>query len=1020
MNFKKLLSIPILLGLPALVHGATYKVCDFEDYELGQTVKIWNAYSGESGTTAVVVADPANSANKVLRITNKGWNDHVEFELPEEFAGTKFSDKFETLSLKIRRHANDPCGEWKNFQFYLGEEKLHEESWPSYGDVSVWKTWKYEIPPVAGDNTSNLLRLGFNSDNSDYYIDDIVLSGPDFTVFEDGKLDFSNPSSTSSSYTKYDEGISIPAGTELDVYTSRYTYWMSPIRGAGRLNIHSGGERSYLGSASGAQHPDWSKFRGEINIYPWPEVNSNVKAGFYGVILGHGGTKFDPGSVKTSIMEGRFTQFLANNKVILRNGAAMAGEDGNTARAHRIGHLTAEAGSRIMGYYKGNKQKGVYYMVGADGSDSELAGLISAEGTSSVGIIKEGTGTYSITGNDNRITGFVTVVGGLLLISNDADAARENQLPGAVGIGENTTGVIVYTGGCLGGSGNISGAADVYGYMQPGDDKGLTLHVADYVNSNPIDVRLHPTSRLIFNIQDSDNAARLDVSGNVVYNKRDEAWDVSGAMPVLELRLADGASLKQGDTFTLISAAAKTSADVENWKFRIQYPKAYSWEVKELISDDGYTVTATVTSLDYSGQGDKVIEDEHVLDGGNEAFILDWNVDYDDPTPLREYASKAGKSIGVAVPVWRFDLNNSKNSKTATTAAQFNLVVAENEMKIDATEPSRGNFSLGSANELIKFANANDMDVRGHTLVWHSQVPGWISEDGKKNNHKWTKEQLLGIMRDHINGVAGALKGKVREWDVVNECLDDDQSVVWNDPTAYKLRASVWKDVIGEEFIEQAFRMAHEAAPDAELYLNDYGVEFMGQPKAEAHYNLAKKLVEKNVPIHGVGLQCHITTGQLDARKLKENIRRYQDLGLKCIITELDIAQADPKDANAARRQAEDYCATIMAALSQENCPTVLIWGLCDPDSWRENNPLIFDGSVKPKEAYYGVHAALRALAARSDVKDLPAAPSEKEIVATEYYNLQGMKVGEDAKGVVIKHIIYSDGSTRSLKTIRR
>ena len=111
---------------------------------------------------------------------------------------------------------------------------------------------------------------------------------------------------------------------------------------------------------------------------------------------------------------------LANNSVTLHDGATLAGEDGNNARAHRIGSLRAEAGSRIMGYYKGNKQKGVYYIVGCDGSDSELAGVIAAEGTSMVGIVKEGDGTYSITGNENNITGIVTVVGGKLLVSNDA------------------------------------------------------------------------------------------------------------------------------------------------------------------------------------------------------------------------------------------------------------------------------------------------------------------------------------------------------------------------------------------------------------------------------------------------------------------------------------------------------------------------------------------------------------------------------------------------------------------------
>ncbi len=1019
-RFLKIFGIGIAAMSAMTVCATDYVVCDFEDCEIGQTFKVWNNYGDKSSTTAVVEADPKNANNKVLHITNRSWNDHVEFELPAEFAGTNFTDRIETLTVKICRHQYDPCGEWKNFQIFLGDDKLYEESWPAYGPVSTWKTWSYTPAAVSAGNTSPYLRIGFNSENSDYYIDDVRIKGPDYNVYQDGKLNFSDPSSTSSTYTNFDEGILIPAGTELNVYTSRYTYWLSPIKGAGTLNIHSGGERSYIGNNSG-QIPDWSGFGGDVHIYPWPEVNESVKAGFYGKILSHGGVKFDAGNVKTSIKEGRYTTLLANNKVILHDGATIAGEDGNNARAHRFGSLKMEPGSQLMGYYKGNKTKGVYYLVGHDGNDSELAGKIAAEGTSMVGIVKEGSGTYSLTGNRNRITGIVTVVGGKLLVSNDAKEAREQKLPGAIGIGENSVGVMVYAGGCVGGSGNISGMADIYGYLEPGDSNGATLTVADFVNATSCDLKLHPTSRLIFNVNGSDNVTRLDVSGKVMLNPRDEAYDISGAMPILEIKLGENTDLKAGDTFTLLSAAGKSSEDVEDWNFRIQYPKAYTWEVKEITTQEGFEIVATVVSSEYSGQGEIIQEDVKVMDGdSNSDYVVDWTADYDDPTPLRDYADIAKKYLGVAIPSWNINLNSMSDPKTAAIAGEFNIAVAENAMKIDATEPSRGNFSLDHPRRMLNFAEDNGMAMRGHTLVWHSQVPGWISSDGKKNNHGWTKEQLLEIMQNHIDGVAGGLKGRVREWDVVNECLDDDQSIVWSNPNGYKLRSSVWKDVIGEEFLDQAFRMAHEADPDALLYLNDYGVEFMGDPKAEAYFNLVKKLVEQGTPIHGVGLQCHITTGQLNVKRLKDNIRRYKDLGLKCIITELDIAQADPKAADAAKRQADDYCAVVMGALAEENCPTVMIWGLCDPDSWRENNPLLFDGSVKPKEAYYAVHAALRTLANRAGVEEISGEAVEKEVAGVEYYNLQGLRVGAEAVGMVVKIVRYTDGSFESRKEIKK
>lgn len=1000
MKKMRVFAIASIVMAAAAANAAEYMVCDFEDCEIGQNFTVWNSFGDPTTTTATVEADPKDANNKVLHIVDRGWNDHVELILPDEYAGANLGEKAEVLSVKICRHNNDPCGEWKNFQIYLGDQKLHEESFPSYGAVSIWKTWQYAIPAIEPGNDSHCLRIGFNSENSDYYIDDIVLSATDYPVYEDGTLNFSDPSSTSSKYTNYAEGISIPDGTELNVYTSRYTYWMSPIRGHGRLNIHSGGERSFIGNSS-AELPDWSKFDGEVHIYPWPEVNTSVSAGFYGEVLAHGKFKFDPGNVKASIREGRFSQLLAGNKVTLHEGATIAGEDGNTARAHRFGSLAMEPGSRLMGYYKANKQKGVYYMVGYDGTDSELAGRIAAEGTSAVGIVKEGDGTYSITGNDNRITGFVTVVGGKILVSNDAAAAREQKLPGAIGIGANTTGVIVYTGACLGGSGSISGTADIYGHLEPGDAKGNTLTFADYAGGNPIDLKLRPTTRIIFNIGADGSATCLSVSGNITYTNRDENYDESDATPVIEIRLAGDTDLKKGDTFTLISAAAKT----DGWKFRIQYPKAYTWEVKEADGEDGYMVKATVTDVNYSGQGDKDIDDDPLTgDEGNEAYIVDWTADYDDVTPLRHYADIAGKSIGVAVNQYKYTITNPSDPRTMTVAAQFNLVEPENEMKIDVTEPSQGNFSLGSAWNLINFADKHAIDIRGHTLVWHQQVASWISSDGKKNDKNWTKQQLTDIMRRHIDGVAGGLKGRLREWDVVNECLDDDQSVVWSDPDGYKMRQSVWYNVIGEEYVESAFRMAHEADPDALLFINDYDVEFMGQPKAEAYYNLVKSLVEKGVPIHGVGLQCHFNTGQIDARKLQENIRRYQDLGLVCAITELDIVQTDPSAADAAVRQAEDYCAVVMAALQEENCKTVLIWGLCDPDSWRNNNPLIYDGNIRPKEAYYAVHAALRTLADQAGKDDMEMTPAIDG--PAEYYNLQGIRVsGESLRpGIYIRH----------------
>ena len=1000
--------------------ASTYTVCDFENYEIGHTFTIWNTWGAKSNTTAVVEADPQNARNKVLHIANKSWNDHIEFLLPAELSGANFSEKVENLSLRICRHQNDPCGEWKNFQIYLGDEKLHEESFPSYGPVSTWKTWTYDIPAVSDSNTSSVLRLGFNSDNSDYYIDDICLKCHDFTVYEDGVLNFSNPSSTSSSYTYFEDGINIPEGTELNVYTSRYTYWMSDMIGTGRLNVYGGGERSFLGTEKGASHPDWTGYTGDIHIYPYPEVNTGVKAGFYGLVLAHGGKKFDSDNIAQSVAKRNITSIWENNTVTIHDGATIAADSNNTARGYRIGTLKTEKGSTLTGYYKNSAYR-VYYLVGCSDADSELAGDIKPSGDNAkVGVIKEGAGTYRITGNNNNINGVLSVMSGRVLIDNDADEARVNRLSGAIGIGSNSAAaVVVYPDAVLGGCGNISGLTDVYGTIEPGSDSPATLWVADFVKSNKIDLRLRPTSRMRLKIDSAESHDCIDISGNLVYNNININLQTSTQLPVLELSVADNHNLHEGDRITLVKASAKSSLDGGDWAYRVQYPRVCTWKVEEETTADGYALVATVVSLDYSGQGDEIITIDPEDGADSENYYVDYVTDFSDPASLRYYADKMNKHIGVAASTWRYDIGDTSSPRVRTIGEQFNMIVAENEMKFDATEPERGHFDYTGGDRIIELAEANSMYVRGHTLVWHSQCPAWVSSDGKKNNHNYSREELLSIMENHITNVAGHYKGKVNEWDVVNEMLDDDQSIVRNNPDGYTLRTSVWHTGIGSDFIEKALEYAHAADSEAKLFINEYGAEFIGEPKSEALYNLAKYLVGKGAPLHGVGLQCHLTTGEVKADKLAANIRRYQELGLECIVTELDIAQAKPDASDAAEVQAAEYGALVNAALSQSNCPSVLIWGLADSDSWRENNPLLYDASVNPKDAYYAVHAALRVRSGNSTgIEETFSEPAD--VIRTEYYNIHGIRLNTPVPGLVIKREYHSDGTVTNTKVIIR
>jgi GH35 family endo-1,4-beta-xylanase len=321
-------------------------------------------------------------------------------------------------------------------------------------------------------------------------------------------------------------------------------------------------------------------------------------------------------------------------------------------------------------------------------------------------------------------------------------------------------------------------------------------------------------------------------------------------------------------------------------------------------------------------------------------------------------------------------------------------------MKVDATEPGQNYFNYGGSDAIMWEAERNHQEVRGHTLAWHSQVPSWVSSDGRKNNNGFTREQLLGILKNHIYNVVGKYKGKIREWDVVNEVLDDDQSVVRTNPGTYKLRPSIWATYIGEEFIDSAFVWAHEADPSAKLYINDYGVEFMGSTKAEAYFNLVKRLKASNLPIDGCGLQCHLTTGQLDTLKLENNIQRYAPLGLNCIITELDIALANPSAPDALENQAKEYAAITRVFLRNENCPTLMVWGISDNNSWRHNQPLMFDSNCNAKPAYYYVHSQLRKAASKKETSvNLKKA---ERTYSDEWYNLQGQRIMPGTKGIAI------------------
>ena len=300
---------------------------------------------------------------------------------------------------------------------------------------------------ASDGNTLKALRLGIHCDVSDYYLDDIQLMGEfdDYTEATDGELFDFCVNNTSSNYSTIDKDLYIPAGVTANVRTSRYSQWTGKVAGEGTLNIYAGGERSYIGTQAdkGSNYPDWSKMTGEVHVYPYKDVISSC--GFYGLLLSSG--TFTPDNEE----QARPNTLFANSTLVMHSGTTLAAESGT--RGFKIGELQLEEGSEIRGYYK-NSSANSYYVVGGKNTDAVLAGKIYASNSGNkVGLIKEGKGTYTITGNDNNIGSGVTVNAGALLVCNDAAAAEAGKKSGATG---NTGMVMVAEGARLGGNGSIA------------------------------------------------------------------------------------------------------------------------------------------------------------------------------------------------------------------------------------------------------------------------------------------------------------------------------------------------------------------------------------------------------------------------------------------------------------------------------------------------------------------------------------------------------------------------------------
>jgi len=324
--------------------------------------------------------------------------------------------------------------------------------------------------------------------------------------------------------------------------------------------------------------------------------------------------------------------------------------------------------------------------------------------------------------------------------------------------------------------------------------------------------------------------------------------------------------------------------------------------------------------------------------------------------------------IGGALNRW---VLSGRNSGVVELAKKhLNTATAENEMKWQSLNPSPGRYNWEAADSFVAFCETNEMVPIGHCLVWHSQVPRWLFRDDSQN--VLTRDALLARMKNHIMTVVGRYKGRVKGWDVVNEALNENGT----------LRNSQWLQIIGEgsqdkqfDFIENAFRWAHEADPNAELYYNDYGLE-SSRAKCDGAVALVKYLKSKGVRIDGVGIQLHGSLAHPSVEGLEYAITSLAAAGVKVMVTELDIrtqtrgyrgadisrvnrqSTVDPNAdvAQTQKKLAEKYAEIFTVLLKHNKDVTrVTFWGVYDGASWIGGSPLLFDRSYQPKEAFFAV-----------------------------------------------------------------
>ncbi|WP_258951114.1 endo-1,4-beta-xylanase [Lentzea californiensis] len=303
-------------------------------------------------------------------------------------------------------------------------------------------------------------------------------------------------------------------------------------------------------------------------------------------------------------------------------------------------------------------------------------------------------------------------------------------------------------------------------------------------------------------------------------------------------------------------------------------------------------------------------------------------------TTLGAAAQQSGRYFGTAVAAGRL----GDSTYTGILNREFDMVTAENEMKMDATEPNQNQFSYGNADRIVNLARNQGKRIRGHALAWHSQQPRWMEN--------MSGTALRNAMLNHVTQVATYYRGKIYAWDVVNEAFADGSGGGRRDSNLQRT---------GNDWIEAAFRAARAADPGAKLCYNDYNTDDWSHAKTQGVYRMVQDFKSRGVPIDCVGLQSHFNSQSPVPSNYQTTLQNFANLGVDVQITELDIEGSGSS-------QASNYDRVTRACLAVTRCTGITVWGIRDTDSWRASGtPLLFDGNGNKKAAYNSVLDALNA-----------------------------------------------------------